>query len=1341
MYSMSALSDRRLAILSFIRSRVAVEGQPPTLAEIADACGLASRGAARKHVLALQKAGLIDVAPGKARGATPRGSRARSELLGSSLFEITPQDIAALDDGDLRELVARLHIASLSAQDHPARHVTWGGDQRARDGGIDVRVDVDAAVAASVKFLRGAMGIQVKAMSVPKAKIQEEMCPNGVLRPAIRALIRSEGAYIIVSSESTSDQMYQERVTAMRQAAASEPSAGAAVFDFYDARRIADWTNQHPGVVAWVRERLGTPLQGWKPYGQWVVSAGGEPHPFIGDDTQRLIDSSDPESVFSLVEGLQHMRALLRQGGTSIRIAGLSGVGKTRFVQALFEEEAAENPLAPTLAVYTDISDSPLPAPQTLIDELIANRRRAVLIVDNCSSELHGQLTAKCKVSDRISLLTIEYDIREDIQDETNVFRLEPASPDLITKLIEQQFPHISQVDRSTITRFADGNSRVAIALAGTLGKRDSLAGIANDDLFRRLFWQKHDQTDSLLRAAQACALVYSFDGENQNNELPRLAALAGMEVLDLYREVSILIRRGLAQKRGVWRAVLPHAIANVLAAQALSAIPYSFIEQQLVDGEGRLLRSFSRRLGYLHENAEARTIVQAWLSADGLLGDGATLGEPLSEVLLNIAPVDPEVTLRAIERAAEGSTSEQFFSTENGARGAIKRLLRSIAWDKQLFERCMKVLVGFALAESPAYKFDRATELIKSMFPLYLSGTHATKEQRVAWVRAGLASNDERLQRLASECLDAALEAYHFTSHYGFDFGARSRDYGYAPRRGAESREWFKPFVALAVEFGTQSSPVGALVRNVLSSNFRSLWSVVGLYDELETAVATLTPVGWEKGWLAIRQTLKYDRKGMREEALQRLTALEKSVRPTTLVDRTKAIVLTSYASGLDVTDGDEEDGLRLYERVELQAEELGKLVAADPVALVTLLPLLVENRQGRQWRFGFGLAKAAADQAGVWHALVGAFASADPAARSVQVLNGFLGGLHLRDKPMFERLLDEVLEDPALSEWLPLLQTSVKLDRRGCERLQQSLAHGKASIEMYQYVAYGSVTSDLADAELAPLLQTIAGQEGGLLVALEILAMYRYGDKTPFGSELVSLARELLPRVPLSKQHPQLDFSLKLLVEKCLVGPAAEAAGRVLLRNVRTGLDEYSLSSYDLDDLIAALFAVQPMAALDELVGDVADEDLRSIRLRDSDSEHQQSPLSQVPVDTLIAWCRAGGANRWASLAASIPAFVQREDGLEEWSPAALELAATAPEPLKVVRVLAGRMAPMSWSGSRSAIMASRLPLIDALEAFLGEEGVAELTRWRERFKQQMDRERSWENAEHRSRNERFE
>ncbi len=109
MYSMSALSPRRAAILSFIRDRVAGHGQPPSLAEIASACGLASRGAARKHVLALTEAGLIEVAPGQARGIRPVGMAAAAELLqvpilgrvaaGSPIgADAGLQDILALDE-------------------------------------------------------------------------------------------------------------------------------------------------------------------------------------------------------------------------------------------------------------------------------------------------------------------------------------------------------------------------------------------------------------------------------------------------------------------------------------------------------------------------------------------------------------------------------------------------------------------------------------------------------------------------------------------------------------------------------------------------------------------------------------------------------------------------------------------------------------------------------------------------------------------------------------------------------------------------------------------------------------------------------------------------------------------------------------------------------------------------------------------------------------------------------------------------------------------------------------------------------------------------------------------
>lgn len=78
---MASLSQRRTAVLNFIRDRVVAHGQPPTLAEIAAACGLASRGAARKHVLALAESGLIEVTAGQARSTRPAGMRARTDLL------------------------------------------------------------------------------------------------------------------------------------------------------------------------------------------------------------------------------------------------------------------------------------------------------------------------------------------------------------------------------------------------------------------------------------------------------------------------------------------------------------------------------------------------------------------------------------------------------------------------------------------------------------------------------------------------------------------------------------------------------------------------------------------------------------------------------------------------------------------------------------------------------------------------------------------------------------------------------------------------------------------------------------------------------------------------------------------------------------------------------------------------------------------------------------------------------------------------------------------------------------------------------------------------------------
>ncbi|SUD84515.1 transcriptional repressor LexA [Stutzerimonas nitrititolerans] len=81
MYSMNELTPRRSAILDFIRERIVTQGQPPSLAEIAEAFGFASRSVARKHIVALTEAGLIEVVPNQARGIRLVERSPRPEML------------------------------------------------------------------------------------------------------------------------------------------------------------------------------------------------------------------------------------------------------------------------------------------------------------------------------------------------------------------------------------------------------------------------------------------------------------------------------------------------------------------------------------------------------------------------------------------------------------------------------------------------------------------------------------------------------------------------------------------------------------------------------------------------------------------------------------------------------------------------------------------------------------------------------------------------------------------------------------------------------------------------------------------------------------------------------------------------------------------------------------------------------------------------------------------------------------------------------------------------------------------------------------------------------------
>jgi hypothetical protein len=377
-------------------------------------------------------------------------------------------------------------------------------------------------------------------------------------------------------------------------------------------------------------------------------------------DTELRIRTNQqkPDQGLSAAEGINKIRDVLRSAHGVVRLAGLSGVGKTRLAQALFDARVGDRSLDPGIAAYTNLADGPNPPPTAVVSELIATRKRAILVVDNCPPDLHQRLSELCR-SDQspLSVITIEYDIREDQAEGTDVFLMEAASINLTDKLIRRRFAELSPVDARRIAEFSGGNARIAIALAERIDRDEEISGLSDQELFARLFQQRHQPDQGLFVASQALSLVYSFQGEDTSDdeeaELSPLGALVGKTAQEMFRHSAELQRRGLIQRRGPWRAVLPHAIANRLAATALQNIPPSAIEECFLrEGRRRMLKSFSRRLHYLNDSKEARSIVTKWLGQAGLLGNLAGLNDSDYAIFNNIAPVSPEEALLALERA-----------------------------------------------------------------------------------------------------------------------------------------------------------------------------------------------------------------------------------------------------------------------------------------------------------------------------------------------------------------------------------------------------------------------------------------------------------------------------------------------------------------------------------------------------------------------------------------------------------------------------------------------------------------------------------------------------------------
>ncbi len=1238
------------------------------------------------------------------------------------IFEVTPEHIEALTDTDLRALVGLLAEQEVTKAGYSTVGVTYGGDQNAGDGGIDVRVDLkDGEISGYIP--RAATGFQVKAENMTNQKTQSEMKPKGTLRPSIVELGRAGGAYIIISSKgSVSDTSLKTRRNAMSAAIAGEPDASDLHLDFYDRQRMATWVNQHPGLIPWVRMRVGQLLSGWRPFEDWSSSPGSTEEAYILDDHIRLISTKSASADgMKALEGVHAIRDILRKPMGAVRLVGLSGVGKTRFAQALFDPTLGESALNQHDAIYTDLSNSPDPIPINLLNSLQHLGRNCILIVDNCGAPLHRELVKRIKQTKaNVRVLTIEYDVSDDKPEGTDTFKLEPASSKTVEKIVERRYPELTSPEIQTIAKFSEGNSRIALALAETAQYGESLANVTDDELIKRLFQQNHNDNPQLKHAAAVCSLVYSFDGENTedaNAELKILADIAGQPVDVIHGHVAELYRRQLVQKRSEWRAVLPHALAHKLAKRALQDVPKQVIREQLINrAPERMLKSFSRRLGYLHDSHEAQAIAQEWLSPGGRLYDIAALNSLNLTLLDNIAPINPRLVLKAIKAAAD--TTPGFATKKTFGRDKIIEILRSLAYDPDYFNEAAFLIARFTGSITKSNHMNEAINVFKSFFYLYFSGTHASVEQRADFLFELAKDGTEKFSALVIEGLSAILECDDFISYYNPEFGARRRDYGLHPKTYGEIFHWYRTAFDLVRKLSSLPKYEDA-VKKMVASRFSAMASYDWLLDDL-IALAEFLAAGspWPEGWIGVCAAIRRvkDKKDTDEatkttDKAKLLSQLALKLAPSSLADRIGAYVLPERWGPLDLADIDTDDEKR-YERAKGQVEqickEIGAELASDLSQFSTQLPPLFESFSYKTAMVARQVGSKADDKQVFWNLILEkAFASLNP-AQSFQFASHFLAGLAESDTSTCEEFLDQALKDTVLHPFFVHMQAVVGLDGRGAERLIASTKLDTIPIATFNALGWGRVCDKLSTAQIHELLLPIALRKDGLGVAMHIFHMRLLGfesDKTDIPDQEKCIGQTLLSLVQFTPDRTGEARAISHILKRCLVDPSKYEAAEQLAKSLLKELRSYRSDRENYSELIADLGKTYPRVVLDVFVNRDTSTPVSQRDIFKSFSRRNACPLANITDELVIEWAREDPENRFLRLSQCIRAWHDAKAQDEEnsnalsWTKLAMRILDECPNKVEVLSAFIGRFYPRSWSGSLANILQARLPLLEAL------------------------------------------
>lgn len=705
----------------------------------------------------------------------------------------------------------------------------------------------------------------------------------------------------------------------------------------------------------------------------------------------------------------------------------------------------------------------------------------------------------------------------------------------------------------------------------------------------------------------------------------------------------------------------------------------------------------------------------------------------PDMQVLEAVCHLVPDEALRVIDGmiAALQAAPGDFHGIDS-----LTRMISRIAHSEALFPRACESLVTLTIAVS-GQRISNADDALSSLFGLYLSGTLAQTDTRIRVARQYLFANDPNHNARGIIMLRSALRTGYWSSpNLTFD-DARPDAFGWEPD-GEDVVEWFTKWLDLAAEIAL----IGPLAnrdnaRKSLADEIGDIWRCIPILRSRIDKVARQlqAAASWAEGRHALKQMLHYiQRRGDEfpcadtESVLRLIDHME----PVDLEARVRAEMVMGWDFELEDEDVNAAEARRVR-RLEL----LGRELAANHDSLRAVGCDLLKAEGGSFYPLGEGLAKGAGAPVEVWVVLRDLHLIDPSRTRQTGVLSGFIQQLDISNSAVADEIRAECRGIPALRREYGIFLARGVMPTQELEHVIEIAGEPETSAWHFSDVSWRE-ERELSDEDRVRLLRTILAKSGGPEQVVDALTMLRHVERNTrdcWPENLREVGFDAIVAI-IGAEKLKLAKDWRAL-SACLRGDDGCGASRVMEAIVDRAARRYG-SIFDSERALATLAEQAPEVFLSHVFLDEAD--APSIRFQDC---RRLGPLSHVPTETLIEWCRQN-PDRWTKVAMQLSPFLRGTDydyETEQISALASAFLEAAPRPEDVLEAYLKNITPMSWSGSRAAIMERRLAIIESLQDHPAPEVGHTISRLAPDIRARIDRIRQAEQEENRERDQRFE